>query len=619
MPGMRSLCLLAATLLATALLTTTATAEEAGDSGRLVLVLDSSGSMKEPAPGGGTRIEAAKEALGRVIDELPDDAQVGVRVFGAKVFSRQDPGACQDTQSVVPVGPLDRGALKAAVASYRPYGETPIGVALQEAAKDLGPGGERTIVLLSDGEPTCAPDPCQVAKRLTAQGIELKINVVGLDVSGKARRALSCIAREGKGTYYDARSAEDLANSLVKVSVRELRGFRLVGERVEGGIGSDVALPLEPGSYVDTALPEQQPRYYLVDKPKGGGVSVSALVRPPKGEENWNSVVRVDLLTPEGADCARAHSQGLQVLGQTPILTTAALWRPGVASVLTREECGAAEQLLAKVVVDSGAQDYGLRVTAYPAIENLDELPPALESDDGPWVARVQIPSGGERTPVVGGVTPEDAAELTPGTVYSDTLRPGEQLVYKVRAGYGQAIRFGARLGTDRQADAVTGLPGRVVVLRPVSALGQTMDRLSVPAKGLDGSGFYSGAEPVVVDAVVPEIRVRNAEALQTRVQRVSHDGHYYFVLGMGGSRSPEENDFAAPVTLQAELVGEVQGEPEYAAPVQGPVEEDRPAAQATAGVEDSGGVPGWLWATLGGVTGLLLLVAAFLLGRRRS
>src|SRR5690606_2128402 len=107
-----------------------------------------------------------------------------------------------------------------AVRDYEPYGETPVGYALQQAAKDLGPAGDgepRTIVLLSDGEPNCEPDPCKVAADLAKQGIDLTINVVGLDVSGKARRALQCIAEAGNGDYYDASSAEDLSNSMVKV------------------------------------------------------------------------------------------------------------------------------------------------------------------------------------------------------------------------------------------------------------------------------------------------------------------------------------------------------------------------------------------------------------------
>ena len=201
-------------------------------------MLDSSGSMKEPASGGGTKIEAAKAALGDVVEQLPDSAQVGLRVFGAKVFSRKDAGACADTQNVVPVGPLDRARLTSAVEGYKPYGETPIGTALKGAAKDLGPardGERRTIVLLSDGEPTCAPDPCVVARQLRDQGIDLRINVVGLDVSGKARRALQCVARAGGGRYFDAASAEELSDSLVQVSVRALRLFSLSGDPVTGG------------------------------------------------------------------------------------------------------------------------------------------------------------------------------------------------------------------------------------------------------------------------------------------------------------------------------------------------------------------------------------------------
>lgn len=49
--------------------------------------------------------DAARSALHAVIDELPDTAEVGLRVFGAKVFSRNDPGACQDTHRSSPPPP----------------------------------------------------------------------------------------------------------------------------------------------------------------------------------------------------------------------------------------------------------------------------------------------------------------------------------------------------------------------------------------------------------------------------------------------------------------------------------------------------------------------------------
>lgn len=613
------------------------------ETGRLVLVLDSSGSMKEPAPGGTTKIQAAKQALEQVTRELPDDAEVGVRVFGAKVFDRSEAGACTDTQNVVPVGPLDRDALTAAVADYQPYGETPIGAALQGAAQDLGPASDdtddtddkpRTIVLLSDGEPTCQPAPCKVARQLAGQGIGVKINVVGLDVSGKARQALRCIARAGNGQYYDAASADDLANSLVKVSARELRGFRLTGEPVTGGETTEQAVQVEPGTYIDTSLTEEDPRWYLIDKPDGGGVTVSAMARPPRGEDNWSNVMRVELQTPDGTRCAENHHLAFQILGFTPIASTGARYdqfnQPPVTA--DQEECAAADELVVAVSAKAPETDYRLQVSTTPAVENADALPEPVELGDQPWVQPVEIPAGGDTTPVVGGVNFDDAPELEPGTVYADTLRPSEQLVYKVRAGYGQAVRLSARLGSDRQADDQLGIVGPQVMLRAFDALGQGHLQAIELDRNVSGSGNYDGRRVQLLTSVVPPIRVRNGESTTPQLQTVVQDGYQYFVLGMG-RRSGEGGEFAAPVRLAAETVGEMTGEPEYAGEVEGPTTGDEDAsaegtdedasAQASVDAEDDAAassdddLPGWLPWALGGLAVVLVAGGAFLVGRR--
>ena len=57
--------------------------------GRMILVLDSSGSMAEPASGGSTRIAAAKRALTEVVRRLPGESNVGLRVYGATVFDKE--------------------------------------------------------------------------------------------------------------------------------------------------------------------------------------------------------------------------------------------------------------------------------------------------------------------------------------------------------------------------------------------------------------------------------------------------------------------------------------------------------------------------------------------------
>ena len=90
--------------------------DEAGtdtDFARMILVLDSSGSMAEPAGGGTSKIEAARQALGTVVDGLPDEAYVGLRVYGATVFSRDQKGACTDSQLVVDPGTAHLSTLHA--------------------------------------------------------------------------------------------------------------------------------------------------------------------------------------------------------------------------------------------------------------------------------------------------------------------------------------------------------------------------------------------------------------------------------------------------------------------------------------------------------------------------
>ena len=67
-----ALTLIAAVLLAGLSIGPAQADPEPGDDGKLVMVLDSSGSMKEPAGDGQTKIVAARTALTRVVNKLPE-------------------------------------------------------------------------------------------------------------------------------------------------------------------------------------------------------------------------------------------------------------------------------------------------------------------------------------------------------------------------------------------------------------------------------------------------------------------------------------------------------------------------------------------------------------------
>jgi hypothetical protein len=123
---------------------------------------------------------------------------------------------------VRPLGPLDssgKADLGRMIAGLRPIGATPIALSLKTAGAELAKHDAFCgLVLITDGKETCQGDPvgeaAQLAKNLK---ITFGANVVGFDV-GKDRAALEQIASAGKGKYFNADSAEELAEALSNLS-----------------------------------------------------------------------------------------------------------------------------------------------------------------------------------------------------------------------------------------------------------------------------------------------------------------------------------------------------------------------------------------------------------------
>ncbi|MER5227709.1 VWA domain-containing protein [Streptomyces flaveus] len=234
---------------------------------RIEAILDASGSMKAKDASGQTRLDAAKQAVTRLIDEVPDRASMGVRVYGAS-YAGQEPGpGCRDTQLLSPVAPMDAAAKRAAQAQIRSIeavGMTPIGHALSTAAKDLGGSGPRRIILVSDGADTCGPPTaCTVAQGLSGAGIDLVVDTVGFRVDDGAWQELKCISQVTKGSYTDAADADELAAGMGDSVERAFTPYQVSGERVHGADSCEKAPLLEPGHYQD-AMAYQQQRWYKV-------------------------------------------------------------------------------------------------------------------------------------------------------------------------------------------------------------------------------------------------------------------------------------------------------------------------------------------------------------------
>ncbi|MEU0474935.1 VWA domain-containing protein [Streptomyces olivaceus] len=344
------------------------------DAPKVDLVLDVSGSMRTRDIDGGTRMAAAKQAFNEVLDATPEEVQLGIRTLGADYPGDDRKTGCKDTAQLYPVGPLDRTEAKTAVATLSPTGWTPIGPALLEAADDLDGGdGSKRIVLISDGEDTCAPlDPCEVAREIAAKGIGVTIDTLGLVPNTKLRKQLSCIAEATGGTYTSVEHADELTDKVNQLVDRAADPV-VTPVATEGADACAKAPTLKSGLYTDREEFGQQ-RWYRVDVEPGrelrASVSVSAdrAVNPSHG-------VLLRAVTASGREIVRGEAAGN---GRTDVLSTG-LRYPKAES----DEEDAAPEAVCLQVTNSFSPASGVKTTPGLPLElTVDVVDGPSDSDD---------------------------------------------------------------------------------------------------------------------------------------------------------------------------------------------------------------------------------------------
>ncbi|MER6631948.1 VWA domain-containing protein [Streptomyces sp. NPDC000987] len=311
--------LLAALTAGLAFPTAAAAGEPTGENAPKVdLVLDVSGSMRTRDIDGGTRMAAAKQAFNEVLDATPEEVQLGIRTLGANYAGNDKRTGCKDTAQLYPVGPLDRTEAKTAVATLSPTGWTPIGPALLKAADDLGAdAGSKRIVLISDGEDTCAPlDPCEVAREIAAKGIGLTIDTLGLVPNTKLRKQLSCIAEATGGTYTSVEHTDELTDKVNQLVDRA--ADPVVTPVATEGAGACAQAPaLKSGLYTDREEFGQQ-RWYKVDVEPGKELRASVSVAADRAV-NPDYGVLLRAVTVHGREIVRGEAAGD---GRTDVIST---------------------------------------------------------------------------------------------------------------------------------------------------------------------------------------------------------------------------------------------------------------------------------------------------------
>lgn len=200
----------------------------------VVVVLDDSGSMNSPMRGESSqKMDVAKTALLKVLSDIPDGAEVGVLALNS---------SANQSNWIVPLGPVDRESIKNQIARIRAEGSTPLGDAMKTAADALLAAREKNVygtyrlLIVTDGE---ASDQILVDKYLpeiNSRG--LTTDVIGVDMNGQ-----HSLARQ-VNTYRRANDPETLVQAIAQVFAETSSQDANTGESdydMLGGLSDEVA------------------------------------------------------------------------------------------------------------------------------------------------------------------------------------------------------------------------------------------------------------------------------------------------------------------------------------------------------------------------------------------
>lgn len=527
-----------------------------------MIILDGSGSMlDEDAPG--PRIDAAKEAIHSLVGRIPDDARIGLQVYGTSTggTGAEKAAGCKDVKTLVPVGPIDRAQFLKAVDGVKASGYTPIGTALKKAAEELPVEGPKAIVLVSDGIDTCSPPPpCDVAEELAKDGIDLTVHTVGFRVDKEAREELECIAKVTEGTYTDAKDADQLSQAIQHKVEYAITGYDVRGTPVKGALTRDAAdIPtLTPGQYVETFPPLEDHegeirRYYRIDPPQGWTprVAVTGVMSPDAERGHGTATLIVQGSNADTRDCGRDFSF---------VMWNAETIDPIVAS--TRVSCEG------ETIIEVTRKD-DLYDKNDMQVELVVRFQPPSDDSHVPPAEKGSVPPPPERSAEVllieGGSSFNSAAEITPGQTYSSSIVDGDFTYFKIPMTWGQQLTYKFE-ATTREGDRDTSFSAIVELYSP-------MRDYKIDARSFERWFGVGGQESFPVTGGTDE-------PVRSTSPNYPLDGYYYVVFeGWTLSSTGMRQNFEFTV----DAVGEVEDGPIYFTDGVLPSESPSPSPSPTA------------------------------------
>ncbi len=175
----------------------------------ILFIYDSSGSMWGKLQNN-TKKEIAAQVLTTTVNTLPEGQNIGLLAYG---HNRK--GDCDDIEYLVDLSNNSKEKITNTVKGINALGKTPLARSTTIAINSLKTSNVKaTIILITDGIESCDGNVCDVVSQAKLDGIDFKLHIVGFGLKEGEKEELKCAASAGDGNYYDANSADALAEVL---------------------------------------------------------------------------------------------------------------------------------------------------------------------------------------------------------------------------------------------------------------------------------------------------------------------------------------------------------------------------------------------------------------------
>ena len=175
----------------------------------ILYIYDASGSMWGQIDGQ-VKHNIASEVLTNSLADLEDGQAVALMAYG-----HRREADCSDIEMLLPLSNTSKQAIKEQLDVIKPLGRTPLAASMKMAIEAVKTSkAPAIIILITDGLEVCEGKLCQVVKEALAEGLEIKVHIVGFGIQEENKEELICAAKSAGGQYLDAPSAKALAEAL---------------------------------------------------------------------------------------------------------------------------------------------------------------------------------------------------------------------------------------------------------------------------------------------------------------------------------------------------------------------------------------------------------------------